>query len=328
MVNTRGSLVRTARAANNQPGGVQPRQTPAGMGTLDKLPPEIRNRIYKFVLVESERVKLQSYQPTDKLHYVVNGKRTSRIADKEVAPVDHKRDSDHRGQKWNGDEWIEIPSKTALTMVNKQLNAETSSILYGFNDFDFTTTVSLERFLNQIGDNKKYLRAVGLICSPTGHQLASGSRAMTALMVARSLHTLSVTHLAIEIMDVHSEIVKLSIQDHVEMFAPLLSSLHASLQARGRGADILDVVKIKHRLPGDRPHRAEISCPGYMHCRNTCFWHDPEKTIYHLDESDCSDDECIEECQEYRARYAHLKAVVREAVATKLGIALPDVPKE
>jgi len=318
MVNTRGSLVRTARAANNQPGGVQPRQTPAGMGTLDKLPPEIRNRIYKFVLVESERVKLQSFQPNDKQHYVVNGKWTSRVADKEVAPINHKRDSEHRGQIWNGCRWIEIPSKTALTMVNKQLIAEISSILYGFNDFDFTTIVLLERFLNQIGDNKKYLRAVG-----------SGSRAITALTVARSLHTLSVTHLAIEILDIHSDLVKLSIIDHVEMFAPLLSVLHASLQARGRGADILDVVKIKHRLPGDRPYRAEISCPRHMHCRNTCFWHDPEKTVYHLDERDCSDEyECIEECQEYRARYAHLKAVVREAVATKLGIALPDVPKE
>ena len=213
-------------------------------------------------------------------------------------------------------------------MVNKQLNAGTSSILYGFNDFDFTTTVALDRFVNQIGDNKKYLRAVGLMCSPPGHVFAVGTRTMTALTVARSLHTLSVTNLPIEHMNVYSDLMKFSLKDHVEVFAPVLTSLYASLQARGRGADILDVVKIKLRLPGDRPHRAEISCPGYMHCRNTCFWHDPEKTIYHLDESDCSDDECIEECQEYRARYAHLKAVVREAVATKLGIALPDVPKE
>lgn len=122
------------------------------------------NRIYKFVLVEENPVKLQSYQPSEKLYYNINGRLTSRFADKEVAPVNHSRDSQHRGQHWNGMFWTEIPSKTALTQVNKQLNSEASSILYGCNTFDFTTTVALERFLNQIGDNKKYLRAVGLSC--------------------------------------------------------------------------------------------------------------------------------------------------------------------
>jgi predicted SpoU family rRNA methylase len=62
MVETRSSLARTARAANNKTGGVQPHQAMVGMGTLEKLPPEIRNRIYQMVLVEVDRVTLQCYQ--------------------------------------------------------------------------------------------------------------------------------------------------------------------------------------------------------------------------------------------------------------------------
>jgi hypothetical protein len=316
---------RGMKASANSAAHVQPHQTVADLGTLEKLPAELRNRIYKFVLVEKDRVKLQSYQPSDKLYYKTNGKLTSRVADKEVAPVDHHRDSQHRGQRWNGMEWVEIPSKTALTMVNKLLNSETSSILYGCNTFDFTTTVSLERFLNQIGDNKKHLRAVGLSCSPVGHVFASGSRAMTALTVATSLHTLSVTNYPVEHIEVDSELVKRSIRDHVEMFAPLLTSLHASLKARGRGADILNVVKINRHLPGDRPHRAEISCAGY--CRRSCVWHRPNKPVYHLTEGVCSDT-CRRVCQAYRTRWEYLEVALKKEVATQLGLALPSQEDE
>ena len=325
MVETRGRLARTIRATNQLSGGHQPTQTTTGIGTLDKLPPELRNRIYKFVLVEEERVKLQSYQPSGELQYVTNGKATSRVADKEVAPVDHKRDSKHRGQKWDGKQWIEIPCKTALTMVNKQLNAETASVLYGCNTFDFTTTVSLERFLNQIGNNKQHLRAIGLSCSPVGHVFASGSRAMAALTMATSLHTLSVTNFPVEHVDIESQRVRNSIKDHVEMFAPFLTSLHAVLQARGRGADILKVVKIIRRLPEDRPHRSEIHCAGY--CGWTCVWHRPDKPVYHLTEEDCGD-VCQNGCQEYRARYEFLKRVVKEEVAIQLGLAVPSQESE
>lgn len=291
------------------------------MGTLEILPPEIRNMIYKFVLVEEKPVRLQSYQPSNKLYYLTNGKATSRVANKEVAPVDHKRDSKHRSQQRYGKQWVEVPSKTALTQVNKKLNSETSSILYGFNTFDFTTLNALEWFLNQIGDNKKYLRAVGLMNGSRGHTFASSRRAMTALMVARSLHTLSISNLPIEDIDVNGDALRLFIRGHVEMFAPLLTSLHASLQARGRGTDILNVVKINRRLPEDRPPRTEIRCDGY--CRSTCFWHRRETPVYHLAEGDCSD-RCNETCQEYRATYEYMKAIVKEEVAIELGLALPS----
>lgn len=144
---------------------------------------------------------------------------------------------------------------------------------------------------------------------------------MTALTLATSLHTLSVTNFPIEHIDISSDRVRLSIREHVEMFAPLLTSLYASFLARGHGADILNVVTINRRLPGDRSHRAEISCPG--HCGRTCVWHRPDKPVYHLAEGGCSFP-CNQVCLEYRVRYEYLKAVVKEEVATKLGLALPS----
>lgn len=322
---TSTSYVSRARRLAPKP---QPTQAEKDFGTLAKLPPELRNRIYKLVLAKGGPVKLQCYQPPGKLHSlhcVRDGKRTFRVADEYVAPVGHKRDPDQRGKYWNGWSRIEIPSKTALTMVNKKLNSETSFILSGCNTFDFTTTVALERFLNLIGNNKQHLRAVGLSCSPVGHSLASGNRAMTALLAAKSLHTLSLTNFPVEHIQMELQLVRNSIKDHVEMFAPLLASIHASLQASGQGKDILNAVQILRRLPGQRPHRSEISCPG--HCGRSCVWHRRDKPIYHLAEEDCSVI-CQQACEEYRARHEYVKAVVKAEVAAKLGLPVPSVPSQ
>ena len=295
----------------------------ASIGTLDKLPPELRNRIYEMVLVEPERVKLQCYQPPDKQYYVTNGKATSRTARDEVAPVNHKRNSRYRGQQWDGKKWKEVPSTTALTQVNKQLNAETSSVLYGSNFFDFTTTAALERFLKQIGNNKQQLRAVGLSYHPYGHSITAGDRAVVALTAAQSLHTVSLTNFPIEHVDPKSIRMRRSVIDYVEMFAPLLTSLHTRLQARGQGDDVLSVLKITRRLPGERPQRKEKRCHSRWGCGNTCVWHRPDKPIYHLAEEDCGET-CRQVCEPYRRRYEYLRAALKKEVATKLGLAVPS----
>lgn len=121
---------------------IQPQQTVADLGDLGKLPPELRNKIYEIVLAQPAVVKLQSYEAR-KQRYVGDAEATpSHRVHHQVAPVDHKRNPAHRGQQFVAGKWIEVPSKTALVQVNKALNAETSSILYGFNSFDFTSTSS------------------------------------------------------------------------------------------------------------------------------------------------------------------------------------------
>lgn len=326
MVETRGRLARANRAANNVSAGGQ-LQTAAGIGTLDKLPPEIRNRIYKMVLVNEERVKLQSYQPLAKLHYVTNGQATSRTSHDEVAPVDHKRNTSHRCQQWDGKRWIEVPSKTALTRVNKQLHAETSSILYGFNFFDFKTTSALERFLKQIGNNKQHIRTVGLSYHPYGHSITAGDRAVVALLAAQSLHTLSLTNFPIEHVDPKSQRISRSVVDYVEMFAPVLTSLHTRFKAIGQGNDVLSVLKITRRLPGERPQRREVRCHDRWGCGDTCVWHRADKPVYHLAKGDCNA-MCRQACEQYRERYEYLQAALKKQVANKLGLGVPSQDDE
>jgi hypothetical protein len=194
---TRAQLAREQALANNPPQATPPvqlqqQQTPAGLGDLGILPPEIRNRIYHLVLPQPERFNLQTYQPHGELQYVIDGKPTSRFAGQEVAPVDHKRKTEHRCQRRANNEWVQVPSSTALVQLNKQFQAETSSILYGSNKFEFTSTRALERFVIQIGENKKHLREVGLRWQPDGHDAVVGRRAMEALCAAKSLHTVSI----------------------------------------------------------------------------------------------------------------------------------------
>jgi len=278
--------------------------------------------IYEMVLVKPDSVKLKSYQPQDKLHYVLNGNaisRDARVAGQTVAPIDHKRNPKRRGQQWDGKEWVEIPSKTALTLVNKRINAETTSILYGCNTFDFTTTVALERFLTQIGNNKQHLRAVGLMYTPKGHLFGAGLRAMTALTAASSLQTLSLSNFPVNSMniDADSEYLSESFRVFVQMLLPVLRSLHATLQAKGRGRDILNVLKINRRLRGDDPHESESR--GHAPCGISCMRHHTMFNLYHLKEEHCRAI-CGNCCVKYRLCYKYIQFTLREEVVTQLGL--------
>jgi hypothetical protein len=315
---------RTKRDANKpspvrRSGPGQPNQTVAGMGDFGRLPPEIRNRIYELLLHEPQVVKLQSYQPRDKLSYMVDGEVTSRLASNEVAPVNHKRNTAHRGQEWDGEKWVEVPSKLALLQVNKHINAEISSMLYGFNSFEFTTSIALERFLQQIGDNKQYLREVGLTFHPGGYVAVAGRRAMLALIAAKNLHTVSLSNVPVETIEADAYYARTYLTMYVQMCLPRLAPLHATLQANGQGADVLDVLKFNRRLPGDRPHPTEIDCRGPGYCFRTCFWHRPDKFDFHLTEVDCSD-KCGDWCKQYRERYEWLGAALRDEVAFQLDL--------
>lgn len=147
----------------------------ADCGDLEKLPPEIRNEIYALALVQAEPFALCNFDGDQKRLGESAGrgrnapkmnKEWARSDKAKVAPVGHRRNRKARGYTGVGSKYVEVPSNVALTRVNKQLNVETSSVLYGFNFFNFKTTCALERFLKQIGNNKQHLRTVGLSYHP------------------------------------------------------------------------------------------------------------------------------------------------------------------
>jgi hypothetical protein len=271
---TRAQIAREQALANNPPQAtppVQPQQpqTPAGLGDLGILPPEIRNRIYNLVLPQPERFNLQTYQPHGKLQYVIVGKPTSRVAGQEVAPVDHKRKTEHRCQKRANNEWFEVPSSTALLQLNKQFHAETSSILYGSNKFEFTSTRALERFVIQIGENKKHLREVGLRWQPDGHDAVAGRRAMEALCAAKSLHTVSICGFQITNDQGYKERY---MKQHVYMCMPIVRSvLQKRLPRNQHYLDAADVLKVDQRIPEFKPHEYKKGCTVW--CKTTCAEH-------------------------------------------------------
>lgn len=254
------------------PDKIMPPKAPADLGNFGLLPPELRNRIYNYFLLVPESVKLQSYQPRGELHYVIDGKPMSRVVGQEVAPIDHKRKTDHRGQQLVGkDTWTEIPSKTALSQVNKQMRAEACSILYGSNSFEFTNVKALQRFLIQIGENKKHLRAVGLLWSRRGANPDQdhGRRVFQDLIAAKSLHTLSICEFTLSDDPVYKARY---IYQHVWMFLPLLRSLHNTLKANNSSTSVLDMLKVDHHVPEFRPHESGLQCNDW--CRLWCLEHD------------------------------------------------------
>jgi hypothetical protein len=270
---TRGQLARETALANNPPQATppdkpQPQHTSAGLGDLEKLPAEIRNKIYKLLLVEPGRFNLQTYQPHSELQYMIDGKPISRVAGQEVAPVDHKRNTKHRCQKIVKNGWVEVPSSTALVQLNKAVQAETSSILYGSNKFEFTTTKALDRFLIQIGENKKYLREVGLRWLPYGHDAVTGHRAMMALVAAKSLHTVSICGFPASRSERYTRIY---MRTHVLMCLPVLKSLVQSFAQKNQSSDILEVLKVDQRIPKFRSHRYPDECNAW--CAAACPTH-------------------------------------------------------
>lgn len=302
------------------PDKIMPPKAPAGLGNFGLLPPELRNRIYNYFLLEPESVKLQSYQPRGELHYVINGKPMSRVVGQEVAPIDHKRKTERRGQELVGkDTWIEIPSKTALSQVNKQMRAEACSILYGSNSFEFTNVKALQRFLTQIGDNKKYLRAVGLRWSRRGAnpELLHGRRVFRDLIVAKSLHTLSICEFPLNDDPVYKARY---IRRHVWMCLPLLRSLHKTLKANNSSTSVLDMLKIDHHVPAFRPHHSPYDCNDW--CALRCAEHDDRLfgccTLNMMDYQHCK-----KNTAQFLERGEELTVALKTEAARQLGIVYP-----
>jgi hypothetical protein len=294
-------------------------QTPAGLGNLEILPPEIRNRIYNLVLIQPDRFNLETYQPHSELQYVIDGKPVSRVAGQEVAPVNHKRKTEHRCQELvnlANNEWIKVPNSTALVQVSKQFQAETSSIPYGSNKFEFTSTKALEYFLVQIGENKKHLREVGLRWQHSGHIDTSGRRAMLALRAAENLHTMSIC--GFEVTN-DQKYHKRYIARHVEMCVPPLRSLHRN--AENRKGHYLDVLKVDRRIPGFKPHPYGKGCNVW--CRTTCAEHPTDDfgpfphwcCVEHIEKTKS----CKKDFKEYEELGEDLERYMMERAAWRLG---------
>lgn len=282
----------------------QPKMKDSGL--LGKLPPEVRRMIYELVLADSELVQLEAYQPRSDQQYVIDGVKFSCPARLEAAPYMHKRDSKHRGQEYKGRKWVQISSKNALLQANKQILAESSAVLYGYNTFEFQTTRALEAFVIQIGEaNRRFVRTINLIRPETkgwGYSANKGllaqARAMKLLTEATNIRTISVDCLPDLIKNIiflpNDETDQEALQLHVKACLPVLQTLHEYFTKSGINANILDVLQIKPAIE-DRP--------------------------FHLRKEDCDPhDRFCQWCDEDRVRLARARAALKLSVIDGLQV--------
>lgn len=159
----------------------------AGVGPLlGKLPRELRDYIYLLAMPQPKAYQLEHYggQQT----YTAGGKVVTRKAVKEVAPKDHHRSKDHRGQAYSrkDKEWLDITSEVAIIYTNKQIYAESAPILYSTNHFQFDSPKTMVDFFAQINPEMKlHVRSMAL--SPFTNTISGGYRSFGNLIRADGL---------------------------------------------------------------------------------------------------------------------------------------------
>ena len=120
----------------------------AGIGRLQVLPPEIREKIFKYLLVEDEPILIKRSIHPGQNH----AQKASRTVD-----IPKRRRTHTRGTvTWDG-----AQSRTiSILLVRRSIKKEALNVLYGYNRFAFENALGLENFLDSIGDSTSYLRHI------------------------------------------------------------------------------------------------------------------------------------------------------------------------
>lgn len=158
-------------------------------GDLEQLPLEIRNKIYKFLLVEAEPITIKRYANS-------NQRRGSRAESSGRKP--QGRGTSTRGLvTWDGAQL----HRTSILLINHAVSQETCTILYGCNKFTFENARGLVNFLTPI-DDKCYLSNIlpclrhvmldGEICFAGSWKTLA--RSLDLVKGARNLRTFKFSH--------------------------------------------------------------------------------------------------------------------------------------
>ncbi|KAK4614061.1 hypothetical protein CLAFUW4_09474 [Fulvia fulva] len=122
------------------------------------LPAELRLRIYEYVLKEQDTISI----------LYINRTISPGVYKMEFVRPGHRRDKHHRGVIWDRRSrgWVPAPpSPTALLLVNKQINAEATKVLYGSNRFKFADLFCLREFIELLGDRAQWFQHIELSIS-------------------------------------------------------------------------------------------------------------------------------------------------------------------
>lgn len=239
----------------------------ADSGDLGKLPPEIRKKIYSYLLVEPKTVGI--------LRQLV-GKKAK------VARMGHHRNKKHRRQIYDRDarKWKKAPPCiTSLLLVNKLTSQEAAQVLYGLNKFEFLHAAALDCFLTNIGPSRQYVRDIALMDQGILYKSgwAAMDRSLALLTQAPSLRSLEISHLAFcgyYVGGFREKQWKVTPEELVQHCKPLLESLSAAFQHQNLNLSMFDVIKIA--LPRCA---LDTDDEDFHKERHTNFWGDKSPTI-------------------------------------------------
>jgi hypothetical protein len=147
----------------------------SGLGTLSKLPPELRIQIYDYVLLEKNEEIL--VVPT--------------IHRKLSEQAEHQRILRLNRLAAEGRAFRPVAVKNSLLYVSKQISEETCAVLYDGHKFKLRTEQALDWFLVLIGENKRHIRHVRVIRDLEVRNLPAVGRIADKLVSAENLRSLT-----------------------------------------------------------------------------------------------------------------------------------------
>lgn len=277
------------------------------MPSLQTLPIELRQKIYRLALIPLESTRIAAYR-----RQKLSGHRSSEVALKVFV---------------NGIPHSAPNNDTALIRVSNEVSADARPLLYESFHFTFQCSRALELFLEQIGDMRKHLCHVAL--GPTGYDYELGSqgpfsgsvkRSFAMLAAATGLQTLRVSHYDF-CRGRHLSLISLKFNDLAYVSAQLLFDIHEARKAKGLTTDLagmLDIVEIE--LP---------DCDGCLCCDKSGKQLGGRRRVVSFKQYTFIDRErkCLCVCSDAESNNEELKQAFKRYVASFLRLG-DEIPSE
>lgn len=199
--------------------------------SFETLPIEIRNEIYKLVLVKKDEIILKYYRGGYSGHESI------------LIPAHFDPTNGHRHQVYDSHlrDWVPATNFTALLGVNRQIKTEAEPILYTYNTFCLVVKAADGvRFLQSLEDKKLHLRSIHI--RHTSGIKANLPELVNELLDVRSLRTLRLPRERFWANE-QDKWVECFDFDVVLATKPLLAALHGSYRTQDLSISVLDVVQ-------------------------------------------------------------------------------------
>ena len=259
-----------------------------------ELLPEIRNHIYKCLLVEDEQICLTArrrYREDELGRSLGKPDRNNvRVARDEVIYSDDRRCHNHSGHR------SVPPSRANISSTCRQVYEEAMPILYGNNQFSFPRAWDLSEFLGLVGQQAQHIRCVRIRSG--GLHRDKPRLVLKKLCVAKSLRKLYIDHTDICVRHERSGKLDTIIKD----CAGLVQFLHDSYRRQSLNLNALDAIAL--HLETHARHMEEASESA------------PLSYPYRTKGVACVKCKCL--CRDVKQRHAVLQAKFREGMEKAL----------